>query len=221
MTDPIVAAAEFLTAQLPWLRHARADNGEAWAVSVFAEIRDCAAKLRSLTDGPSEYHYLGPCGAPVVAAEVEAGCPVNCECHNGPYYACSEPGGCGSAGCGRSVTTGESCEGDVRWRPGTDHGVCRTCGATFDLDDRQKWLDQVRREWLYSAAEIADAYPEVNENTIRTWIHRGQLTAHGEYAGGPLLKLGEVLDLAAESKARREEERARRAAARTTAQMGA
>lgn len=30
-------------------------------------------------------------------------CPVQCECHTGPYAACSVPGGCGSEGCGRDV----------------------------------------------------------------------------------------------------------------------
>ena len=193
MTDPLIAAAGFLAAQLPWLRHATDAQGAPVAADVFREIGDCAARMRSLVDGPAtEYHYLGPCGAPLPAGTL------------------AEPD--------REI----HCEGDVRWRPGTGHGTCRTCGATFDLDDRQKWLDEVRRSWLYSATEIADAYPAINVNTIRTWHSRGQLASHGEYEGGPLFKLGEVLDQAAGSAARREEQRAARERRRQqTAQMGA
>lgn len=45
-------------------------------------------------------------------------CPVDCQCHTGPFAACSVPGGCGSAGCGRVTEwddrycrTGRHCKG--------------------------------------------------------------------------------------------------------------
>lgn len=49
-------------------------------------------------------------------------CPVNCECHNGPHYACSEPGGCGSAGCGKPV----DCTGCLP-RVADDGLICDPC----------------------------------------------------------------------------------------------
>jgi hypothetical protein len=52
-------------------------------------------------------------------------CPVECDCHNGPHYPCSVPGGCGSEGCGRAedctgclprlATEGLCCDTHVRW----------------------------------------------------------------------------------------------------------
>jgi hypothetical protein len=65
MTDPLIAAARFLTSQLEWLRHATADNGEPYAVAAFAEIDQCARRLRGLVEGRGEQKYLGPCGAEV------------------------------------------------------------------------------------------------------------------------------------------------------------
>lgn len=113
-----------------------------------------------------------------------------------------------------------TCEGDVYVRPGGDYGTCRTCGARHESKARQAWLDGEVRSHAYTAAEIAAAYP-IKANTIRQWLARGLLVAHGEMEGRPLLNLGEVLDLAAGDAARREEARARRAAAREAAEMGA
>jgi hypothetical protein len=189
MTDPLIAAAQFLVTQLPWLAHATDEHGGPYAASVFAEIRDCASRMRATVEGPADRRYLGPCGAPITEID----------------QIIDEYGEDPATGLVAS-----RCEGDVYARDGAPAGHCRTCGATYALADRQKWLDEVRRDWLYHASEIADAYPDVNENSIRTWLHRGQITAHGEHDGRPLFKLGEVLDQAADSVARREEQRAAR-----------
>lgn len=194
MTDPIITAAQFLLAQLDWCRHATDEQGGAYAVGVFAEIGDCAGRMRSLVEGPAAQRYLGPCGAQVV---------VDDETNRLIEAYGDDP----AAGL---VLATRECEGDVYGVPGAEKGRCKTCGATVDQDARRAWLDDVVRDYAYTAAEIADAY-RINVNTIRTWLHRGQLTAHGEYAGGPLLKLGDVLDLAAESAARREEARSQQA----------
>src|ERR1043165_8583161 len=65
VTDPLIAAARFLTAQLPWLRHATDEQGVPRAADVFREIEDCAARMRSLVDGPREQMFLGVCRATV------------------------------------------------------------------------------------------------------------------------------------------------------------
>lgn len=63
MTDPIIAAAQFLLAQLDWCRHATDEQGEAYAVGVFAEIGDCAGRMRSLVNGREPGRYAGPCNS--------------------------------------------------------------------------------------------------------------------------------------------------------------
>lgn len=51
-------------------------------------------------------------------------CPVECACHDNPYNKCSEPGGCGSAGCGREEQG--ACPACRRRDPG--YGlVCEPC----------------------------------------------------------------------------------------------
>lgn len=187
MTDPIIDAARFLQAQLEWLRHATDTQGGAYAVDVFAEIGDCARRLRSLVDGPAPQRYLGPCGAPTQVETTNlVGAPD------------------------RTYADGMPCDGDVYVRGEASTGRCGTCGAEVSRREREAWLDGEVRQHSYTAAEIAAAYP-IKANTIRQWLSRGLLVAHGEHQGRPLLNLGEVLDLAAADAARREEARAQRA----------
>jgi hypothetical protein len=58
-------------------------------------------------------------------------CPVSCACHDNPYNPCSEPGGCGSVGCGREEKRG-SCPACRRRDPEDEDG--RVCGPC------QRWL---------------------------------------------------------------------------------
>jgi hypothetical protein len=197
VTDSIVEAAQFLAQQLPWLRHARTtEQGAPYAADVFREIGDCAARMRSLVDGPKEQRFLGPCGAPQWVENLG-----------------------GEAGC--RELEGPPCEGDVYGVAGAQTGRCRTCKTEYQQADRHDWIDSVRRDWLYHASEIAEAYPEIKAATVRKWFERGLIVSHGEHKGGPLFKVGEVLDLAAADAARREEIRADRDRRRRAAEMGA
>jgi hypothetical protein len=191
VTDPIIAAAQFLLAQLDWCRHATDEQGGAYAAGVFAEIGDCAGRMRSLVEGPAAQRYLGPCGAAQIAVDVDAAAA------HGIHPA--------NAALGLAP-----CDGDVYGRAGADKGRCKTCGAEVSQDERRAWLDSEVRLHTYTVVEIADAYP-IKANTIRQWLSRGLLVAHGELNGRTLLNLGEVLDLAAGDAARREEARAERA----------
>jgi hypothetical protein len=213
MTDPLIAAAQFLITQLPWLAHASHPNGEPYAADVFAEIRDCASRMRAVVEAPADRRYLGPCGAVLECNPIR--CAPDC------------PPGCG--------VYEPICEGDVYARDGAPAGHCRTCGATVDTGERRAWLDAEVRSRAFRAAEIASAYG-INVKTIRSWAterqarfdHSGtqveaarpaKLHVHGwDRDGRPLFLVGDILDLAAADAARREQaraDRARRAAART------
>jgi hypothetical protein len=213
--DPLAEACSWLSGQMRWLRHAVDDQGSPVAPDVFAEIADCAGRMRSLVNGPAVQKFLGPCGSTIAWEGDDSEIEVNLD---------------------------EPCAGDVYGNPGAEMGSCRTCGARWSVAKRQAWLDAEVREHAYRAAQIADAYG-VNENSIRTWSTRirpdtgqpalaswwrtdeGLLvpwtdpeggTAEGiraELAArGPRLHfVGDVLDLAAAAAARRETERAKRA----------
>jgi hypothetical protein len=242
VTDPLIAAARFLTAQLDWLRHATDEQGGPYAASVFAEIRDCASRMRAVVEGPADRRYLGPCGAVRTDGWAE------------------------EDGTDITVTLEErTCYGDVYARDGAPAGRCRTCGAEVDTGERRAWLDAEVRSHTFRAIHIAQAY-RISVDTIRSWATRprpdtgqpplasywrtdrglitpwvdpvldpalkgdelkarlGEISDEIKTRGGRLHYVGDVLDLAAADAARREQaraERARRAAARETAEMGA
>lgn len=62
-------------------------------------------------------------------------CPVDCDCHNGPNYPCSVPGGCGSEGCGRA----EDCMGCLP-RVADEGLICDACMAR-----PERWLAEIER----------------------------------------------------------------------------
>jgi hypothetical protein len=221
VTDPLITAAQFLQAQLGWLRHATDEQGSPVAVDVFREIQECASRMRSIVDGPADQRFLGPCGAELCASTYEGWvCKL---AHEHPTRHTAGDGGLHNGATWISYHEPRPprvCDGDVYGRPSAEKGRCRTCGAEVDQADRLAWIDEVRREWLYTATEIAEAYPDIKANTISKWASRGLLEARGKHGNSPLYLVGEVLDLAAGDAARREEARARRAA-RQTAEMGA
>jgi len=193
--DPIILWARWLAGHVEWIR--KTDDAERFLI----EVGECASVLRGVARGPASQRYLGPCGAPeqIDVSIIDQGPRV-------------------------TFVDGPPCDGDIYAREGAQFGACRTCGATVGTRDRQAWLDGEVRSHAFRAAHIAEAYG-VRANTIRVWADRGRLTAHGHDADGrPLFNVGEVLDLAAGDAARRAGEqakRARRAAAREAAEMGA
>lgn len=208
--DPLVAACSWLQGQMEWVRHATDEQGGPYAPAVFAEIADCARRIRLTVEGPAPKRYLGPCGAERQHIESCAGgavwCyePCTCWCHQG------EP---------------EVCEGDVYVRGDARTGRCDTCKAEVDRAERQAWLDGEVRQRAYRASEIEDAYG-ISANLIRQWAteQRGLLRVHDrDFLGRARYMLGEVLDLATAQKlkaAERAAQRERRAAARA-AEVGA
>lgn len=220
--DPIVVAARWLRQQRDWIRHAADGQGEPYAVAAYAEIRDCASRLRSVANGPGEQRYLGPCGAELRRDYEPAG-----------------PNG--------GITEIYTCDGDVRIRPGASKGCCRTCKTEYDQRERRIWLDgQVRSsDLVWTARGIADAL-DINVKTVRGWATQrvapngvilqqarlgtfwrdgDRLVPWAEPRPGEDVKargerlhyVADVIELAQQAAAERE----RRAAAREAAEMGA
>jgi hypothetical protein len=146
-----------------------------------ADVEACARIVAGIARGPASQRYLGPCGAPKLLDVITIEQQL------------------------------DTCDGDIYAREGAQHGACRTCGATVGVADRRAWLDAEVRSHAFRASQIAEAYG-VNVDTIRSWYARGQLANHGTDADGkPLFNIGDVLDLAAASAARRATEQAKRA----------
>jgi hypothetical protein len=149
VTDPIITAARFINDQMRWIRHATTEQGQPYAVHVFAEIAHCERRIRSVADGPAARKYLGPCGY------VET--PEECTRY-----------GIGDHDCAQH----QPCDGDVYGRPGGDTGTCRTCGARVKQAERRAWLDDQARasDLAWTARGIADALG-VNVKTLRAWAN--------------------------------------------------
>jgi len=190
--DPIQFAALWLTEHLEWWRH-RPEVAE-----FLTDVDACARVVAGIARGPAPQKYLGPCGA---------------------------TWDIGTLGNPDQTL---ACEGDIYAREGAQNGRCRTCGAEVASEDRRAWLDAEVRAHAFRAAEIANAYG-INVKTIRSWAtdrqarydHSGtcvqaarpaKLHPHGwDRDQRPLFLVGDVLDLAAQEAARREEARAERA----------
>lgn len=190
--DPIIVAARWLDAQVEWLRHA-AEQSQPWAPGSYREIADSVTRLRTVVNGPEPGRFAGRCTA--LIDDPAAPCPVNCRCHNGPHYECDEPGGCGSAGCGR-----RECRQDVTARPGAEYATCRACGTRYDIDERQRWMRTQIEDKLARPVEIAGILlrlgTPIGYSTIAAYVSRGQLAPHGhDVDGNPLFRIGDVLDL--------------------------
>jgi hypothetical protein len=228
VTDPIITAARFLTGQMEWTRHAADEQGGPYAVHVFAEIADCARRLRSVVDGPGARKYLGPCGY------VET--PEECTRY-----------GIGGHDC----ATHQPCDGDVYGRVDAATGRCQTCGATVDQAERRAWLDGQAKasDLVWTARGIADALG-INVKTLRAWaterrasngvlLRRARLATYwhngsqlvpwvepreGEDVkarGDRLHYVADVMALAEEAAAQRAANEASRAPVREAAEMGA
>jgi hypothetical protein len=189
--DPLTRACSWLLGQMEWLRHAVDEQGQPYAVAAFAEIAQCAGRLRGLVNGPAEQKYLGPCGAET---------PARTETDGFAHW----------------TVPASTCDGDVYGIRGGSRGRCRTCGAEVAQADRQVWLDGEVRAHAFRASEIEQAYG-INANLIRQWATpaRGLVQIHGhDREGRALYLLSHVLDVAATQAAKRAEAQAKRARAR-------
>lgn len=187
LPEPLGGLCSWLSGALKWVRHALDDQGQPYAVTVHAVIRENASKIRGIVNGPGARRYLGPCGAPVQVETTTFSSPE-------PTY------------------TEVSCDGDVYGRPGALTGTCRTCGAQVRQDERQVWINDITRGRAYRASEIEHAHG-VRAHTIRMWADRNLIAIHDhDQHGRQLYLLGDVLNQAARMATRRAELEAKRAA---------
>ncbi len=134
------------------------------------EIRRTIGRLRFSVDRRTTQVYAGPCGAMDYA-------------ENGDLILCSMP-----------------CAGDVYAQPKADVAKCQVCGATHDVKDRREWLleavdDQLAHPALITKALSSLGMP-VPEATIRSWVDRKRLVAHGEDGRGrKVYRIGDVREL--------------------------
>lgn len=101
------------------------------------------------------------------------------------------------------------CGADLYASPGATEVVCRQCNATYEIEERHRWvLAQVEDEW-HTATDIAHALVTYSDNVsagerrlagqIRKWAERDRLTARDRVVVKgqlvPRYRLGDVLDL--------------------------
>jgi hypothetical protein len=108
----------------------------------------------------------------------------------------------------RSVAEDRCCVAWLRARPDASLATCWNCGAGWDVAERKAILLRLAEDTLAGAATISQALRgygvEVNEATLRSWVHRRQLVAHGrDPEGHSQYRVGDVLALAAQAAARK------------------
>lgn len=140
------------------------------APAAYLELTRAVGRVRGSIDRRAERVYAGPCGAMDYWPD-------------GALVLCSAP-----------------CTGDVYGRPNAKTASCEVCGAEHDAADRRQWLlaaveDQLAHiAWLSKA--LSNLGRPVADPTIRSWVTRGRLVAHGTDAHGrAVYRVGDVLDL--------------------------
>jgi hypothetical protein len=94
----------------------------------------------------------------------------------------------------------------VEWlyaNPGASVVTCRACGTHHDVNDRREVLRQAAEDVLATAAEVSRSVTWLGEHIkpdrIRQWASRGRLAKRAEDDGKPLYRIGDVLDLLAQT----------------------
>ncbi|WP_263120840.1 hypothetical protein [Cellulomonas sp. RIT-PI-Y] len=139
-------------------------------VQAIDELTAAIRNARAAIDRPADRQYAGPCTATVPD---EDGLAVKCGT-------------------------------DLYAHPDTDTVTCRTCGTEYPLAARRSWLLEQAEDVLLPAREIARAVDglgvPVSPETVKSWVRRGQLVAHGRVPvpGGrtaATYRVGDVLNL--------------------------
>lgn len=99
------------------------------------------------------------------------------------------------------------CETDLYAKAGTNTVTCPGCGTTYDVAARRAELLAAAHDRLATATETSRLLKalglDVSASSIRGYAHRGRLTPRGRnHENDPLYRVGDVIDLAIERKAR-------------------
>lgn len=220
-TDPLIRACSWLSGQMKWLRHAVDDQGGPYAATVFAEIGQNAARLRRLVDGPAPQRYLGPCGAAWdIGTMDDPDRTLVCE---GDVYARDGASAGRCRACGAEWSTAERrawLDGEVRAHAFRAAHIAQAYGVSADTI--RTWSTRVRPDtgepalasYWRTAGGLVTPWAEPVLDPDLTGDERvareAEIAAELEARGPRLHYVGDVLDLAAASAARRETERAKR-----------
>jgi hypothetical protein len=98
------------------------------------------------------------------------------------------------------------CLAELHVRDGAKMVTCPLCSAEHDVADRKAWLLAVAENQLVTASELHRLLQFVGQavphSTIRSWVHRSRLAAHGQTPDGhPLYRVGDAFDLLVQRKA--------------------
>ena len=109
---------------------------------------------------------------------------------------CSMPGHFTVAG-----VTYRECPEDLYAESGAEHVTCRRCRHRHDVAARRDVLLVAVKDQLANPSDIARGLVgldlEVTPERIRQWKSRGRIVPHGsDRHGAPLLRVGDVIDLA-------------------------
>ena len=224
-TDPLVRACSWLHGQTRWLRHAVDDQGGPVAPAVFAEIRENASRMRGLLNGPAEQKFFGPCGSEVGWDDDDNEYRLDQPCTGDVYgRPLAEYASCRTCKA-RWKTEARAAwlNGEVRQRAFRAAHIAEAYKVS--ADSIRTWSTRPRRD---TGEPPLASWWRTDEGLLVPWTDpegdAAQIRAELAARGPRLHFVGDVLDLAAAAAARRETERAKRArreAARESAEMGA
>lgn len=187
MTDPIIAAARFLTAHLEWLRHRSATEIQ----ECFADIAAAARVVAGIARGPSEQKYLGPCGA------------EKCAQNGIGDHDCIEHGTCDGDVYGRAGAATGACR--------TCGATVDQAERRAWLDEEAGSRSYRASELEDALRDHPDEACRIKAHTIRMWADRGRIRIHDhDLRGRPRYLYSEVLERAREVALARAEKATRR-----------
>lgn len=228
--DVIVAAAQWLPGHLEWLRHRRE------VAEALPTIAAAARVVTGIVNGPAAQKFLGPCRSTVTwdddDNEVERDQPCTGDVYGHPD---AKHGTCRTCGA-RWATDKRTAwlDGEVRGYAFRASEIANAYGV--NVNSIRTWSTRVRQDtgepplasWWRTETGIVTRWvdpvldPRLEGEAMEKRL--GEISDEIQARGGRLHYVGDVLDLAAGDAARREGDRAtraRRTAARETAEMGA
>lgn len=148
------------------------------------DLEGAISRVRYSIDRAAPRVYLGPCGS---IEHTESGHMILCT---------------------------PLCPAELYARPKQTHAVCSECQAEHDVKDRREWLLEAVDDQLDYPANLARALSSlgmpVPAATIRSWVDRKRLVAHGvDQRGRALYRVGDVRQLVTDEAVRQAERQVR------------
>jgi hypothetical protein len=102
--------------------------------------------------------------------------------------------------CTALMADGYPCNADMYAQADKGNVGCPDCGAVYDVAKRRAWLLAEAEDTLATTTEVCRALTtlagvELTAASIRGYVHRGQLLAHGIRDGKQTFRLGDVVGI--------------------------